>query len=236
MRSTCTSGFGFSAGLFDYVINYSQSTRPWMLLPVGLGYFALYFLLFRFFILRFDLKTLGRELDEAEVTGAAITGRAAADDWIRALGGAENLRAVEACTTRLRLQVGDLTRIDENALKRLGVRGVLKMAEGAVQVVIGPLADQVASEIRARLRGGNGTATPDAALLARVLAALGGRGNIADLRLRASRLCISVHDPGAVDAPTLTDSVRALARPAPGSIHLVIGPAASAWFAQLKSL
>ena len=58
-------GFGFSAGLFDYVINFSQSTRPLLLLPVGLGYFALYYRLFRFFILRFDLKTLGREADEA---------------------------------------------------------------------------------------------------------------------------------------------------------------------------
>src|SRR4029079_320810 len=49
-------GFGFSAGLFDYVLNFSRSTRPWLLLPIGLGYFALYYTLFRYVIARFDLK------------------------------------------------------------------------------------------------------------------------------------------------------------------------------------
>jgi PTS system N-acetylglucosamine-specific IIC component len=100
-------------------------------------------------------------------------------------------------------------------------------------VVVGPIADQLASEIRTALRDEVG-ATPDAALLPRVVAALGGRRNIADLRLRASRLCVTVHDPGAVDASALAGMVRALARPAPGSVHLIVGPAANAWFAKLK--
>ena len=52
-------GFGFSAGLFDYVLNFSLSTRPLLLIPIGLAYFALYYFLFRFCILRFDLKTPG---------------------------------------------------------------------------------------------------------------------------------------------------------------------------------
>ena len=68
-------GFGFSAGLFDYVLNFSLSTRPLLLIPVGLAYFALYYFLFRFFIVRFDLKTLGRETDEvgaARRTGGRI--------------------------------------------------------------------------------------------------------------------------------------------------------------------
>jgi PTS system N-acetylglucosamine-specific IIC component len=58
-------GFGFSAGLFDYVLSFSKATRPLLLLPIGLVYFALYYGLFRFFIVRFDLKTPGRELEEA---------------------------------------------------------------------------------------------------------------------------------------------------------------------------
>ena len=97
-------GFGFSAGLFDYVLNYSLATRPLLLLPVGVGYFALYYFLFRFCILRFDLKTLGREAEGAVAAPVdSRHGSAPALDWIRALGGAGNLRAVEACTTRLRL-------------------------------------------------------------------------------------------------------------------------------------
>jgi PTS system N-acetylglucosamine-specific IIC component len=230
-------GFGFSAGLFDYVLNYSQATRPLLLIPVGLGYFALYYGLFRYFILRFELKTLGRE-DEA--AGAATSQPqmdpgAPALAWIRALGSAANLRSVEACTTRLRLVVADAARFDEPALKTLGARGVLKLTDGAVQVVVGPVADQLASEIRAELRRGPGAAVevPEG-LPAEVLGALGGRDNILELSLCASRLCVSVRDPARVDEPVLSRAVRAMARPAPGSIHLVVGPAAPAWYAGLK--
>ena len=101
-------GFGFSAGLFDYVLNYSLATRPLLLIPVGLGYFALYYFLFRFCIVRFNLKTLGREA-EGPVAAPVDTGKDStpALGWIRALGGAGNLRTVEACTTRLRLVLND---------------------------------------------------------------------------------------------------------------------------------
>jgi PTS system N-acetylglucosamine-specific IIC component len=150
------------------------------------------------------------------------------------------LRAVEACTTRLRLVVADVARFDEPALKAMGSRGVLKLGDGAVQVVVGPIADQRASEIRAALKQGGTVAPPpeaapaDGRLVAQVLAALGGRGNIAELELRSSRLCIGVRDPAAVDEASLAHSVRAVARPAPRSIHLVVGPGASALFAGMR--
>ena len=66
-------GFGFSAGLFDYVLNYSLATRPLLLIPIGLAYFALYYFLFRYCIVRFDLKTLGREAEGAAVA-AVVAG------------------------------------------------------------------------------------------------------------------------------------------------------------------
>jgi PTS system N-acetylglucosamine-specific IIC component len=238
-------GFGFSAGLFDYVLNFSLSTRPWMLIPVGLAYFGLYYGLFRYFIVRFDLKTLGRETDETAAPPVEAGGSAPAFAWIQALGSAANLVSVEACTTRLRLVVADTARIDERAVKALGSRGVLKLADGAVQVVVGPIADQLASEIREALRRGPSSPAsvsavqPDPGVMARVLQALGGRANIAELQHRGSRLCISVRDPAAVNESALYESdlgnsVRAIARPAPGSIHLVIGPAAITWFAEMK--
>jgi PTS system N-acetylglucosamine-specific IIC component len=225
-------GFGFSAGLFDYVLNYSQATRPLLLVPVGLGYFALYYGLFRYFILRFDLKTLGREEDPA-ATAVTVHGAdgAPALAWIAALGSAANLRSVEACTTRLRLVVADATRFDEPALKVLGARGVLKLADGAVQVVVGPIADQLASEIRAELRRGP---SPGTGVAADALAALGGRDNIVEVELRSTRLCVTLRDPARMDEPGLAKTVRALARPAAGSIHLVVGPAAAAWYAEWK--
>ena len=121
-------GFGFSAGLFDYVLNFTQATRPLLLLPIGLVYFALYYGLFRFFIVRFDLKTPGREADEAGAArrDAPAAGASGAAAWVHALGGARNLVTVDACTTRLRLVVADQASVDEGALKRLGARGVVR--------------------------------------------------------------------------------------------------------------
>ena len=245
-------GFGFSAGLFDYVLNFSLSTRPWLLIPVGLAYFGLYYGLFRYFIVRFDLKTLGRETDEARRRAPnrrAIPRRPMR--WIHALGSAANLRSVEACTTRLRLVVdGSGAHRRARASRRSARAACCSLADGAVQVVVGPIADQLASEIRDGLRtigaARSRTVTPrparhlpatspaDAAD-SRGAAALGGRGNIVDLHLGASRLCISVRDPAAVDDAALAQAVRAVARPAPGSIHLVLGPAAASWFAEMKA-
>jgi len=245
-------GFGFSAGLFDYVLNYSLATRPWLLLPVGLGYFALYYGLFRYFIVRFDLKTLGRETDEAAPRAEPAGGAAPAYAWINALGSASNLRSVEACATRLRLVVADSGRIDERELKALGAHGVLRLADGALQVVVGPIADQLASEIREGLRHAGAHATPmssaapaaptnaappagpspiEPSKIATVLAALGGKSNIADVHLSSSRLCISVRDPAKVDESILLTAARAVARPSPDKVHLVLGPGAGSWLA-----
>src|SRR5260221_698821 len=98
-------GFSFSAGLFDYVLNFSHAQRPLLLLPFGLAYAALYYGVFRYCIARFDLATPGREPEElAAARGVAVPaagGRAGA--FIPALGGGGNLSEVEACTTRLRL-------------------------------------------------------------------------------------------------------------------------------------
>jgi len=167
----------------------------------------------------------------------SVGGTAPAFAWINALGTAANLRVVEACTTRLRLVLRDAAQIDERALKALGTRGVLRLADGAVQVVVGPIADQLASEIRAALRqepSALAAAAPDAAALAAAVRALGGRQNISQVQLNSSRLCVAVRDPSAVDEPALAKLVRALARPAPESLHLVLGPAASTWYAEMK--
>jgi PTS system N-acetylglucosamine-specific IIC component len=237
-------GFGFSAGLFDYVLNFSLATRPLLLIPIGLAYFALYYFLFRFVILRFDLKTLGREAEGAAVaTVSAGSDTGPAAGWIRALGHAANLRSVEACTTRLRLVLNDPGLLDESALTVLGSRGVLRIGEGAVQVVVGPIADQLASEIRAQWRASpqltaapESAAAPDPATLTEVFAALGGRGNITALHANSTRLVIAVRDPVAVDEVVLGRLAHAIARPMPTSIHLIVGPAARNWLAAMETL
>jgi PTS system N-acetylglucosamine-specific IIC component len=161
------AGFTFSGGAFDYVLSYGISTNSWLVLPVGAVYFALYYGLFSFFIRRFDLATLGREPaapvpaqgpaaaspagDAGLPAGAQPATRAAG--FVAALGGPSNLLNVDACTTRLRLAVVDNALVRESDLKALGARGLIRPAPGSVQVVLGPIADSVADEIRMVLKG-----------------------------------------------------------------------------------
>jgi N-acetylglucosamine PTS system EIICBA or EIICB component len=226
-------GFGFSAGLFDYVLNFSLSTNPLLLIPVGLAYFALYFVLFRWFILRFDLKTLGREAEDVAVGVDAGKGGDSAVAWIRALGGAGNLRAVEACTTRLRLTVSDPSQIDEAALKPLGSRGVLRLSDGAVQVVVGPIADQLAAEIRGAMRSAPAVSTTSAPVPVitdkrgdpwALLAALGGKKNLVTVSARASRLLIEVRESALVnEAAVQASGFRGATLAADRRWHVIVG-------------
>ena len=238
-------GFGFSAGLFDYLLNFDRATRPLLLLPVGAGYFALYYGLFRLAIVRFDLKTPGREPLEAASGAAPVASSDRAAAFVAALGGAANLTSVDACTTRLRLVVADQSSIDEAALKALGARGVVRPSPRDLQVVLGPQADQTAQEIRAALALPAGTAalaaplpqaTPGAEVSA-LLAALGGAGNLVSAHAASSRLRLELADPSVVDQPALLRlGARGLAWPSPKVAHLVLGPQAEAIGAGLKAL
>jgi PTS system N-acetylglucosamine-specific IIC component len=224
-------GFGFSAGLLDYVLNFGKATRPLLLLPVGAVYFALYYGLFRFFIRKFDLATPGREV-EAPVAAASIApgGRGAA--FAQALGGGANLTTVSACTTRLRLIVVDQSAVDDAALKSLGARGILRPSNAALQVVLGPIADVVAVEIRDALAVGGTVAStappPTASAEPTILltedagAALGGSANIRTVTRHPGRLRVEVANAAAINETRLQDlSIRTTARPAPGQIHLL---------------
>lgn len=254
-------GFGFSAGLFDYVLNFNRATRPLWLLPVGAAYFALYYLLFRFVIVRLDLKTPGRDGGEAPAAVPVTSPLARARAWVAALGGAPNLRSVDACTTRLRLLVASQSAVDAEALKQLGARGLVRPSSEALQVVVGTVADQLAGEIREALRdppdaapaGGAAAARPKAsAPVARVdvaasadeawtgdaralLSALGGHDNVRAVDTAASRLRIRVGNGELIDRPALAGfGLRGVAQPVPDCIHLIVGPGAAAAGAALR--
>ncbi|HKR63616.1 MAG TPA: N-acetylglucosamine-specific PTS transporter subunit IIBC [Thermoanaerobaculia bacterium] len=222
-------GFGFSAGLFDYVLNYGLATRPLWLLPIGAIYFAVYYVVFRACISAFNLQTPGRETEIA-ITEIATTGRAAA--FVQALGGAANLTSVDACATRLRLEVANADAVDEPALKRLGARATVKVSAHALQVVVGPIADQIADEIRAYLR------TPAAPPMSALLAALGGRENVRAIEtVASSRLRVTVANANAVDDQALRSlGLRGIARPAADRVHVVIGPSAQDALISLRAL
>ena len=232
-------GFGFSAGLFDYLLNFDRASRPWLLAPIGAAYFALYYGLFRLAIVRFDLKTPGREPMEAKAPAPTAPGADRAGAFVQALGGAGNLISVDACTTRLRLVVADQARIDETALKALGARGLVRPSPRDLQVVLGPQADQTSQEIRATLAmaapAPASAAThahppaPDGLETSAWLAALGGRGNIVSAHAASSRLRLEVADPSAVDHGALSKlGARGLIWPSSTVAHLVLGPEAKA--------
>jgi PTS system N-acetylglucosamine-specific IIC component len=170
---------------------------------------------------------------------------------VGALGGASNLSEVTACTTRLRLTLLDNHAIDEAALKRLGSRGLLRSGATGLQVVLGPIADQVAGEIRDAMRAGGelraagdmravdmraGTANPATRLDASpnqdasaMLAALGGRKNVADVEIVAGRLSMRIADSKAVDERALSAlGIRGVAHAA-GLTQLLIAGSAEEW-------
>jgi PTS system N-acetylglucosamine-specific IIC component len=148
-------GFTFSAGLFDYLLSSGKGQNPLLLFPVGAAYFVVYYVIFTFAIRKFDLMTMGREVTMAPMVSVPESrGSSRALDFITALGGAANLKSVDACTTRLRLEVVDNTALNAEALKALGSRGMIQPAAGSVQVVLGPEADLIADEIRQALRSG----------------------------------------------------------------------------------
>jgi len=156
-------GFGFSAGVIDYVLSFRLAENPLLLFPVGAGYFVVYYVVFAFCIRQFNLATPGREAPDALAAAEPLlegdSERAYA--FVRALGGAKNLLEVDACTTRLRLTVERNDVIDEPALKRLGAKGVVRPGARTLQVVLGPEADRVADTIRAALAEGGAAASAE---------------------------------------------------------------------------
>lgn len=160
-------GFGFSAGAIDYVLNFGLAENPLMLLVMGLFTGAIYFAIFYLLIIKLDLKTPGREdEDEDMVEGDSRehgTSRTSGTDetdarayqTIAALGGTDNIEAVDYCTTRLRLRVKDADRVDEKALKRSGARGLMKINKTNVQVVIGTAVEFLADAMKTRIASGN---------------------------------------------------------------------------------
>lgn len=216
-------GFGFSAGLLDYLLNFGLATRPLLLVPIGLAYAAIYFAVFSWGIRRFDLKVPGRD---AAVAAAPAPEDARAAAFVAALGGGGNLAQVDACTTRLRLVLRDAAALNKARLGELGARGVLDLGGGRVQVVVGPEADQIASEMRPLVRddverAGQPARTaepavlsPAEASLAEAIVAAGAR----DVAARGRRLIVAGGDMSALAGQR---SVRAV-MPVGAGAHILL--------------
>ena len=162
-------GTTFSHGLIDYVVLYANSTRGWWFLWLGPLWAALYFALFRTIILKADLKTPGRELEDpaAAATGEAEpampgavpvpAGHGMAARLVAAFGGEANIRSLDACITRLRVELHDVSRASPDTLKALGASGVVKVGSG-MQAIFGTRSENLKTDMEEYMRSGAGVA------------------------------------------------------------------------------
>lgn len=145
------AGFGFSAGFIDLVLSTRNPlAQGWyMLIIQGLVFFVIYYVVFKFAIEKFNLKTPGREDDEVEATETVkvTSNTELATALLPLLGGKSNIINIDNCTTRLRLDVVDSSVVKEGEIKKL-VPGVLKPSKTAVQVIVGPEVEFVAIELK----------------------------------------------------------------------------------------
>ena len=152
------AGFCFSAGATDLIFSASlpAHAKTWMIIPLGIAAFVVFYLVFKFAIVKFDLKTPGREDEDAEAAEANITlanndFTAIASGVLAAVGGKGNVANVDYCATRLRFEVKDSTAVNEKAVKAAGAAGVIRPSKTACQVVIGPKVQFVYDELKKML-------------------------------------------------------------------------------------
>ena len=149
----CKDGFGFSAGLIDYVLNFGIATKPVLLGIIGLITGAVYYVVFLFAIRKWDLPTPGRFADIEEEQDTQMVessgGKASvAASILEAIGGKANIKSIDACITRLRLVLVNDAIMDEKTIKALGAKGIIKLGGGSVQIIVGTIADSMAGEMR----------------------------------------------------------------------------------------
>lgn len=151
------AGFSFSAGATDLVFSapLPAAQNTWMILPLGIAAFVIFYLVFRFAIVKFDLKTPGREDEDVEEEKKAVLSN---NDYtevaaiiLEGLGGKNNVASLDNCITRLRLEIKDNTLVNEKKIKSAGVAGVMRPGKTSVQVIVGTKVQFVADEMKKML-------------------------------------------------------------------------------------
>lgn len=147
------SGFWFSGGFVDWLLSIKapMAENPWLIIPIGIVVGVIYYVIFRFVIKKFNLKTPGREdddVEEAEVTLSNNDFTQVAKIVLEGLGGKDNITSIDNCITRLRLEIKDYTLVNEKKIKSAGVAGVIRPGKTSVQVIIGPKVQFVADEFK----------------------------------------------------------------------------------------
>lgn len=146
-------GMIFSGGFIDYILygllNWDR-THALYVIPVGIVYAIIYYFLFTFVIKHMNLKTPGREDEVAETRDTSV--ERLPFDVLDAMGGKDNVKHLDACITRLRVEVLDKAKVDVNALKELGAAGVLEVGNN-MQAIFGPKSDQIKHDMALIMKG-----------------------------------------------------------------------------------
>lgn len=152
------AGFSFSAGATDLVFSsfLPAAANTWMIVPLGIAAFVVFYVVFRFAIVKFDLKTPGREDEDLEAEKKVVLSNnnftEVAATILEGLGGKANVKSLDNCVTRLRLEINDYTKVDEKKIKSAGVAGVMRPSQKAVQVIVGTKVQFVADEMKKMLK------------------------------------------------------------------------------------
>ena len=146
------AGFSFSAGATDLVFSSSlpAAQKTWMIIPLGIAAFIVFYVVFRIAITKFDLKTPGREDDDIDEENIALANddyTAMASVILEGLGGSANVKSIDNCITRLRLEINDDNKVNEAKIKSSGAAGIIRPGKGNIQVIIGPKVQFVADEM-----------------------------------------------------------------------------------------
>jgi len=258
----------FSHGLIDFVVLYPNSQRGWWLVPLGLVWAGIYYTLFTTLIRRMNLKTPGREAEVAEAStgmgdatpapGAVPVGALAGDGMaprlVAAFGGAGNIRSLDACITRLRVELADVSRASPDALKALGASGVMKVGSG-MQAIFGTRSENLKTDMEEYMRAAGAapvaapaasapvsravTFTPEHEARARAIAAaLGGLDNIETVEAVAiTRLRVTLRDDARIDEGGLDGAgANGVMRLGSGVVHVIVGEDADGLAAALTSV
>lgn len=148
------AGFNFSAGFVDWFLSFKapMAQNPLWLIPIGLVFAVIYYVIFRFVILKFNLKTPGREEDDKD---AEMSVKLANNDYtqiatiiLKGVGGKENVVAIDNCVTRLRLEIKDQSVVNEKIIKSAGIAGIIRPGKTSLQVIVGTQVQFVADEFK----------------------------------------------------------------------------------------
>jgi PTS system glucose-specific IIC component len=251
-------GMTFSHGFIDFVVLFNRSTHGLWFFALGPMWALLYYGLFRYVIRRFDLKTPGREIEADADAAPAVVGSSGglAGELVAAFGGRANIQSLDACITRLRVQLVDPARASPDRLKALGATGVVKYSNN-LQAIFGTRSENLKSDIEAYLRATGSdlaastaasvvaappprSSVPDADVLragASIVEALGGARNIVSADPCAlTRVRVQLRDTALINEEALRRAgVAGVMRLDGGVLHLIVGPKADVLAAAVTS-